>query len=142
MKTMAGALPEPGDIVWCHFPNANPKDPTMKNRPALVISVMDDTSPPRLRVAYGTTQRVRPVSQGQFLISQAAHLLQAGLATETRFSLRNLVVLDYTPHWFDYAPTPGGLKGATPRMGTLPAACMADLQRAAKEAGLLARKKS
>jgi len=42
LQTIAGALPEPGDIVWCHFPNANPKDPTMKNRPALVISVMDN----------------------------------------------------------------------------------------------------
>ena len=139
MQTIAGALPEPGDIVWCHFPNANPKDPTMKNRPALVISVMDKTSPPRLRVAYGTTKRVRPVGKGQILLYQPAHLLQAGLASETRFSLLNLVVLNYTPHWFDQAPIPGGLRAATPKMGSLPAACMADLQRAAKEAGLLAR---
>ena len=141
MQTIPGALPEPGDIVWCHFPNANPKDPTMKNRPALVISVMDDTNPPRLRVAYGTTQKVRPVGKGQLLVSQPAHLLKAGLAGETRFSLLNLVVLDYTPHWFDQAPIPGGLKGATPKMGSLPAACMADLLRAAKEARLLARDK-
>lgn len=142
MQTIAGALPEPGDIVWCHFPNANPKDPTTKSRPALVISVMDDTSPPRLRVAYGTTKRVRPVGKGQLLVSQPAHLRQGGLASETRFSLLNLVVLDYTPHWFDQAPFPGGLKGATPKMGSLPAACMADLQRAAKEAGLVRRAKS
>jgi len=134
-------LPEPGDIVWCHFPNANPKDPTMKNRPALVISVMEETSPPRLRVAYGTTKRVRPVGKGQILLHQPTHLLQAGLAGETRFSLLNLVVLDYTPHWFAPAPLPGGLKGATPKMGSLPAACMAELQRAAHEAGLLARAK-
>ncbi|CAN5266096.1 hypothetical protein BH11PSE14_BH11PSE14_01710 [soil metagenome] len=114
----------------------------MKNRPALVISVMDHTSPPRLRVAYGTTQRVRPVGKGQLLVSQAAHLIQGGLASETRFSMLNLVVLDYTAHWFDRAPIAGGLKAATPRMGSLPAACMADLQRAVKEAGLSARAKS
>ena len=102
---------------------------------------MDETSPPRLRVAYGTTQRVRPVGKGQLLVSQPAQLLKAGLASETRFSLLNLVVLDYTPHWFDQAPIPGGLKGATPKMGSLPAACMADLQRAAKEAKLLERER-
>lgn len=114
----------------------------MKNRPALVISVMDDTSPPRLRVAYGTTKRVRPVGKGQLLVSQPAHLLQGGLASETRFSLLNLVVLDYTAQWFEQAPIPGGLKGATPKMGSLPAVCMADLQWVAKEAGLLPRAKS
>ena len=71
----------------------------------------------------------RPVGKGQLLVSQPAHLLKAGLASETRFSLLNLVVLDYTPHWFEQAPIPGGLKGATPKMGSLPAACMADLMR-------------
>lgn len=113
----------------------------MKNRPALVISVMDKSNPPRLRVAYGTTKRVRPVGKGQILLYQPTHLLQAGLASETRFSLLNLVVLDYNTHWFDQAPIPGGLKAATPKMGSLPAACMPDLQRAAKKAGLLTRER-
>lgn len=114
----------------------------MKHRPALVISVMDETSPVRLRVAYGTTQKVRPVGRGQFLVSQPAHLQQAGLWGETRFSMRNVVVLDYTKRWFGHAPLPGGLKGSSPKMGTLPAACAADVLRAAKEARLLTRAKS
>ena len=141
MTDIPGALPSPGDIVWCHFPNANPKDPTMKNRPALVLSVMDDTAPPRLRVAYGTTQNPRPVGKGQFLISKPAHLLQAGLASETRFSLQNVVVLDYTALWFRLAPLAGGLTAATPKMGVLPAECMHDLERAVKEAGLLPKRR-
>ncbi|OGT54760.1 MAG: hypothetical protein A3E01_18780 [Gammaproteobacteria bacterium RIFCSPHIGHO2_12_FULL_63_22] len=137
---LPGALPSPGDIVWCHFPNANPKDKTMKERPALVLSVMDETDPPRLRVAYGTTQKPRPVGRGQFLISRPAHLLQAGLADETRFSLTNVVVLDYTEHWFYPAPLAGGLRAATPKMGVLPAECMKDLERAAGEARLIPKK--
>jgi len=137
VTVIAGALPEPGDIVWCHFPNANPKDPTMKNRPAFVLSVMDGVDPPRLRVAYGTTKKVRPVGKGQFLISQPSHLVHAGLSSETRFSMQNIVILDYTANWFDLAPLPGGLNGPTPKMGTLPPILMADAQRAAQEAGLL-----
>jgi hypothetical protein len=109
----------------------------MKNRPALVLSVMDTSDPPRLRVAYGTTQKVRPVGKGQLLVSRPAHLLQAGLASETRFSLRNVVVLDYSSHWFRPAPMAGGLTAATPKMGVLPAECMQDLERAVREAGLL-----
>ncbi len=112
----------------------------MKERPALVLSVMDGTEPPRLRVAYGTTQRLRPVGRGQFLMSRPAHLLQAGLAGETRFDLTNVVVLDYTEHWFYQAPLPGGLRAPTPKMGVLPAECVQDLGRAAREAGLIDKK--
>lgn len=112
----------------------------MKERPALVVSIMDDTDPPRLRVAYGTTQRPRPVGRGQFLMSRPTHLLQAGLADETRFDLTNVVVLDYTEHWFCPAPLAGGLRAPTPKMGVLPAECMKDLERASREAGLIPKK--
>lgn len=113
----------------------------MKNRPALVLSVMDGTNPIRLRVAYGTTQNPRPVGKGQFVISKPAHLREAGLASETRFALNNVVILDYTDHFFRLAPLPGGLTAATPKMGKVPAECMSEFFRAANEAGLIPKGK-
>lgn len=126
-------LPNPGQIVWCRFPNRDPADPTLKNRPALVVSVMDQAQPPRLRVAYGTTQRPIPYGPGEFLIQLPAHLAQAGLVSVTKFSMRNLVVLDWTPVWFGLAPRAGGIFDTTPTMGTLPAELMRDAARAHSE---------
>lgn len=70
-------------------------------------------------------------------MEKAAHLEQAGLASITRFNLKNLVVLEYTSNFFTLAPLAGGLKAPTPKMGTLPAPCMPEFYRAAKEAGLM-----
>lgn len=125
--------PEPGDIVWRGFPNRDPVDPTLKSRPALVLSVMDDASPVRVRVAYGTTQRPRPFGRGEFIISEPSHIAQAGLASETKFSLRNMVILDWTPVWFGRAPRGCGRYAATPVMGTLPSVLVQEVQRARRE---------
>ncbi|MBS0456650.1 MAG: type II toxin-antitoxin system PemK/MazF family toxin [Proteobacteria bacterium] len=90
-------LPKAGDIVWCHFPNYDPQDPTMKDRPALVVSVMDSREPPLLRVAYGTSQKPRPTGVGCYLLEDPEHLKVAGLWKPTRFNMRNLVVLRNRP---------------------------------------------
>ena len=53
--------PEPGDIVWCRFPQ-RPRDvPGPKPRPALVISVTEHQDGYAIMVAYGTSQmRIPP----------------------------------------------------------------------------------
>lgn len=131
--------PNPGDILWCHFPNYDPKDPTLKERPALVISVMDDSEPVRLRVAYGTSQRPKPIPRGCFLIEKESELRVAGLRVPTRFDLKNLVVLPYTLSAFMNAPGELGMLKPSPLMGVLPASRYNDLQRAADEAKLTRR---
>lgn len=130
-----GTWPAPnlGDIVWCRFPNRDPADPTLKSRPALVVSVMDNAAPVRVRVAYGTTQRPIPYGRGEFLVQAPAHQLQAGLVSVTKFSMLNVVVLDWAAPWFGPAPLPGGLHGSTPVMGTLAAELVRELQRAHAE---------
>ncbi|MHB8447847.1 MAG: type II toxin-antitoxin system PemK/MazF family toxin [Rudaea sp.] len=129
-------LPKPGDIVWCHFPNYDPKDPTMKERPALVVSVMDGRNPPLLRVAYGTSQKPRPVGAGCFLVENAEHLKLAGLWKPTRFNMKNLVVLPWTLGAFVNAPGEAGMVKPSPVMGALHSGCYPDMFSAAKEAGL------
>jgi hypothetical protein len=131
--------PNPGDILWCHFPNYDPKDPTMKERPALVISVMDDCEPIRLRVAYGTSKRPKPVTRGCFLVEKASELKVAGLSVPTRFDMKNLVVLPYTLSAFLNAPGELGLLKPSPLMGVLPASRYGDLKQAAEEAKLVRR---
>jgi hypothetical protein len=128
--------PDPGDILWCHFPNYDPRDATLKERPALVISVMDDQEPVRLRVAYGTSKRPKPVTRGCFLIDREAELKVAGLHVPTRFDMKNLVVLPYTLSAFMNAPGELGMLKPSPLMGVLPASRYSDLRRAADEAEL------
>lgn len=132
-------LPRAGDIVWCHFPNFEPNDPTMKERPALVISVMEGREPPLLRVAYGTSQRPRPVPAGCFLVEDPEHLKVAGLWKATRFNLKNLVILPWSLGAFVNAPGVAGLHKPSPVMGALHSGCVEDMLRAAREAGLVGR---
>lgn len=91
---------------------------------------MDTATPFRVRVAYGTTQRPVPYGRGEFLVQAPAHQLQAGLVSVTKFSLLNVVVLEWSDPWFGPAPLPGGLHGPTPVMGTLAAELVRELQRA------------
>jgi hypothetical protein len=128
--------PRPGDIVWCHFPNYDPKDATMRERPALVVSVMHDRDPMLLRVAYGTSQKPRPVRAGSFLVEAPEHLKIAGLWKPTRFDMKNLVVLPYTLGAFVNAPGESGNTKPSPILGALHAGCFPEMLRAAREAGL------
>ena len=140
MSTSWPKLPKAGDIVWCHFPNYDPKDPTMKERPALVVSVMEGREPPLLRVAYGTSQKPRPVTAGCFLLEDPEHLKIAGLWKPTRFNMKNLVVLPWTLGSFLNAPSETGISKPSPVMGALHSGCYQDMLRAAMEAGITGRR--
>lgn len=108
----------------------------MKERPALVVSVMDGRDPPLLRVAYGTSQKPRPIVAGCFLIESPEHLKVAGLWKPTRFNMKNLVVLPWTLGAFLNAPGEAGLPKSSPIMGALHSGCYQDMLRAAREAGV------
>jgi hypothetical protein len=111
--------PEPGEIVWCRFPELESIRPGPKSRPALVLSVDDARRPARVRVAYGTSRGLTRISPWEFEIGPddgEAYTL-SGLSAPTKFSLRQMVVLDYTSTWFE--PAPGRPRRATPRLGVL-----------------------
>jgi hypothetical protein len=115
------AWPEPptaGDIVWCHFPAG--VRPRPKPRPALVLEVFGDGVPFAVRVAYGTSQRVRDLHSGEFAILRANHpaaYALANLSYDTKFDLRELVELPWTTQWFSVPPH--APFGQSPRLGTL-----------------------
>ena len=115
------AWPEPptaGDIVWCHFPGS--LRPRPKPRPALVLDVFGAGAPFAVRVAYGTSQRVRVLRSGEFAILRANHPAAYALANQsydTKFDLRQLVELPFTTQWFSVPPH--APHGQSPRLGTL-----------------------
>lgn len=131
--------PAPGDIVWCRFPDVEGIHSGPKARPALVLSIMDNEIPVRVRVAYGTSQRPTPVRRGELLIAtkDKTAFEASGLSYPTKFSLNKVVVVPYTDLWFDLAPVTSGLVAASPKLGSLHATLMVELSRAAREAGLL-----
>jgi hypothetical protein len=110
--------PTAGDIVWCHFPAG--VRPRPKPRPALVLDVFDTGVPFAVRVAYGTSQRVRELRSGEFAIlrdNNPAAFALAHLSYDTKFDLRQLVELPWTKQWFSVPPH--APHGQTPRLGTL-----------------------
>ena len=135
------ARPEPptaGDIVWCRFPAGVRPHP--EPRPALVLDVYGASSPFAVRVAYGTSQRVRELHGGEFAILRANHpaaYALANLSYDTKFDLRQLVELPYTTQWF--CVPPHAPHGQIPRLGTLHPSLMraaAAANRAAAAKGL------
>lgn len=111
--------PTAGEIVWCHFPDYI--RPRPKPRPALVLAVFDDDAPEFVvEVAYGTSQRTTELHCGEFVIHKdrnPAAFRAAGLSYDTKFDLRQTVVLPYNAEWFSVPPAaPHGQK---PLLGTL-----------------------
>ena len=129
--------PSPGDIVWCRFPDRADIRPARKPRPALVISVMDDVAPVRVRIAYGTSQRTNEIYPAEVLIEprNAAAYALSGLSTATKFCFTNVVILPYNNMWFALAP--GIPPKPTPRLGTLHAELTPAVLEAAKAAKLI-----
>jgi hypothetical protein len=129
--------PAPGDIVWCRFPNRTEIRPAKKPRPALVISVMDDIEPLRVRIAYGTSQRTDEIYPTEVLIEprNAAAYALSGLSAPTKFCFTNVVVLPYNDTWFALAP--GIPPKPTPRLGTLHPELTPMVLKAAKAAKLI-----
>lgn len=133
--------PAPGDLVWCRFPQREHLHPA-KPRSALVLSVMDPPGsdpalPPRVRVAYGTSQRTDRVAPTEVLISPDIPEAWAlsGLSRPTKLCMTNVVVLDYTELWFERAP--GSPPRPSPRLGVLHPVLMDAVRRALQAAGLL-----
>jgi hypothetical protein len=111
--------PTAGEIVWCHFPDDI--SPRPKPRPVLVIAVFDDDAPEfAVEVAYGTSQRTTALHSGEFAILRECSPVAyqaAGLSYDTKFDLRQTVVVPYSAEWFSVPPAaPHGQK---PLLGTL-----------------------
>ena len=111
--------PQPGDIVWCRFPEERLPKPGPKARPALVLQVGEDQGRPVVAVAYGTSQKVDRLYPGEFVIalSDREAYDAAGLSHPTKFDLRRTFELDYNDIWFAVAP--GAPYGQSPKLGLL-----------------------
>ena len=125
------SLPEPGDIVWCHFPFLPQTEPGPKPRPALVVTVSTKEDGDTIGVAYGTSQRTNALRAGEFLISKVRHPIaykQAGLALDTKFDLKQIVELPWSDRYFKVPATTK--QGQHPRIGSLHASMMHALSAA------------
>jgi hypothetical protein len=112
--------PDPGDVVWCRFPE-RPRDlPGPKPRPALVVAVTEHEDGIVVKVAYGTSQKLDRLAAGEFAIRKAeskAAYEAAGLSYDTKFDLRHLVELPWNDTFFAVPPNPA--HGRTPKLGSL-----------------------
>ena len=127
--------PEPGDIVWCRFPERVRDVPGPKPRPALVVTVTEHEDGYAVKVAYGTSKKVNQHVSGEFAIrkldSLPAYTL-AGLSFDTKFNLREMVDLPWNDDYFGVPPHPS--YGQTPKLGSLHACLMKALTSAARAA--------
>lgn len=125
--------PDPGDIVWCRFPQ-RPRDvPGPKPRPALVLDVTEHEDGVVVTVAYGTSQKVQQLAAGEFAIRKAeikAAYELAGLSYDTKFDLRNRVDLPWNDTFFAVPPNP--THGQTPKLGSMHIGLERALKAAAK----------
>ena len=114
------AAPEPGDIVWCRFPERPRDKPGPKPRPALVLNVVTREDGIEVTVAFGTSQRLSSMVAGEFAIQQqqdsAAYAL-AGLSFDAKFNLAQTLPLPWNDTFFALAPA--AKHGQTPKLGTL-----------------------
>ena len=119
MPAVFFVAPEPGDIVYCRFPERGIPGPGPKPRPALVIAVGEIGGETHVEVAFGTSQRVDRLHSGEFRISPQdgeAYPL-SGLSYPTKFDLGNRRELPYNDEWFRVPPQP--MHGQTPKLGVL-----------------------
>ena len=112
--------PEPGDIVWCRFPERPRDKPGPKSRPALVREVTQLVDGIEVQVAYGTTQKLGRLHAGEFAIRKpdnpAAYTL-AGLSYDTKFDLANTLSLPWDSTFF--AVPRDARHGQIPKLGSL-----------------------
>ena len=125
--------PVAGDIAWCHFPDGVRPHP--EPRPVLVLRVYGVQAPFAVRVAYGTSQRVPELFDGEFAILKTDHptaFALANLSYDTTFDLRQQVDLPYTTEWF--AVPPHAPHGQAPKLGTLHTSLMRAAEAAHRSA--------
>ena len=125
--------PEPGDIVWCRFPERPRDKPGPKPRPGLVVTVTEFNDGIVVSVAYGTSKGLARLSSGEFAIrrdvNRAAYEL-AGLSYDTKFDLAHVVELPWDETFF--AIPPDTRLGQSPKLGTLHSSMMRAAQPAAR----------
>jgi hypothetical protein len=127
--------PEPGDIVWCRFPQ-RPRDvPGPKPRPSLVLAVSLYEGDFWITVAYGTSKRLDRMVAGEFAIrkleSPTAYAL-AGLSFDTKFNLQETLEIPWNEQFFVVSPNPR--LGQTPKLGSLHPCLMKAVASAARAA--------
>jgi hypothetical protein len=112
-------LPEPGDIVWCLFPERGIPKPGPKPRPAIVLRTGEADGRPMVQVAYGTSRKLDRLFGGEFAIGpeDGEAFVLSGLSYPTKFDLGRAIELPFNEVWFEVAP--GAPFGQTPRMGVL-----------------------
>ncbi len=113
-------MPEPGDIVWCRFPQRPRDAPGPKARPALVLVVNQFQDGVTLQVAYGTSKKLDRLAAGEFAIRKVDHqaaFTAAGLSFDTKFDLRRTIELPWNDAFFSVPPTPR--HGQHPKLGSL-----------------------
>lgn len=123
--------PEPGDIVWCRFPERPRDKPGPKPRPALVLEVIERTDGIEVSVAYGTSQGLDRMVAGEFAIRKhdnPAGYALAGLSHDTKFDLRAAIALPWDQAYF--AVPPDQRCGQTPKLGSLHANLMKAVEAA------------
>ena len=109
--------PEPGDIVWCRFPERPRDKPGPKPRPAIVLEVTERTDGIEVKVAYGTSQKLDRLKAGEFAIRRLDNYESAGLSHDTKFDLAKALTLPWDRMFFDVPPNPR--HGQTPKLGSL-----------------------
>lgn len=112
--------PEPGDVVWCRFPERPRDKPGPKPRPALVLEVLHRADGIEVMVAYGTSQNLGRLQPGEFAIrkldNDTAYAL-AGLSYDTKFDLARTLSLPWDGTFFAVPPDPK--HGQLPKLGSL-----------------------
>jgi hypothetical protein len=112
--------PEPGDIVWCRFPERPRDKPGPKPRPALVLEVTERTDGIEIKVAYGTNQKLDRMMAGEFAIRKLDNAVAyelAGLSYDTKFDLSKTVSLPWNDMFFGVPHDPR--YGQIPKLGSL-----------------------
>ena len=112
--------PEPGDIVWCRFPERPRDKPGPKPRPALVLEVTQRADGVEVKVAYGTSKKLGRLVAGEFAIRKsdnAAAYALAGLSYDTKFNLAETLALPWDNQFF--AVPPNARHGQMPKLGSL-----------------------
>ncbi len=119
-KEIRWSPPEPGDILWCRFPERPRGTSGPKPRPALVLEVVERSNGVEVTVAYGTSRKLDRLRQGEFSIQKAldpAAYALAGLSYDTKFDLGSTVCVPWNEAFFAVAP--GSRLGHTPKLGSL-----------------------
>ncbi|HCM64366.1 MAG TPA: hypothetical protein DIT05_17740 [Morganella sp. (in: Bacteria)] len=124
-------LPEPGDIVWCYFPQM-PEKLGPKPRPALVIKVAEEDK--AVMVVYGTSQKINRIFPSEFILRTGdSGFRLSGLAHDTKFDMGTKLKLPYTSEWFELAPIKSGQPTTSPVMGTLHPVYLPALKKADRQ---------